>query len=328
MEHSVRRSVEPRRSQRRICVIGISQTKQSGNAWQERPRVVVTGASSGIGRATAYALAAEGARLALLGRRLQPLAATARECAERGGEALPIPVDVNHREAVDAAAERAVADWGGFDVWVNNAAVSQFGRIDETPPEVYDRVLTTNLLGCVNGSRAAIRQFRRQGHGRLINVSSVVGMVGQTYTSAYVASKWAIIGLSQSLRMELQDTPDITVSTVLPASIDTPIFRHAANYTGRAVRAMNPVYPPEQVADAICALIRRPKRYVIVGNAGRMLALLRRLSPAMAEWMMARQVEKAHLDQDREAPHSAGNVLEPLDTGDGQVRDGWLDRPE
>ena len=290
--------------------------------------MVVTGASSGIGRATARALAAEGARVVLLGRRLEPLAATAAECAERGGEALPIAVDINHREEVDAAAERAVANWGGFDVWVNNAGVSQFGRIDETPPDVYERVLTTNLFGCVNGSRAAIRQFRRQGHGRLINVSSVVGLVGQTYTNAYVASKWAIIGLSESLRMELKDTPDITVSTVLPAAIDTPIFRQAANYTGRAVRAMEPVYPPEQVADAICSLIRRPKRRVIVGNAGRMLALLRRVSPATAEWVMARQVETAHLDPDREAPHAAGNVLEPLDTGDGQVRDGWLDRQD
>ncbi len=294
-------------------------------AWQERPRAIVTGASSGIGRATAHALAATGARVALLGRRLEPLAATARECAERGGEAVPIVADVARRDEVEGAAERAVADWGGFDVWVNNAGVSQFGRIDETPPDVYERVLITNLHGCVHGSRAAIRQFRRQGHGRLINVSSVVGMVGQTYTSAYVASKWAIIGLSQSLRMELADTPDITVSTVLPASIDTPIFRQAANYTGRAVRAMNPVYPPEQVADAICSLIRRPKRRVIVGTAGRSLALLRRLSPASAEWMMKRQVETAHLDHDREAPHSAGNVLEPLDTGEGQVRDGWLD---
>ena len=255
---------------------------------------------------------------------MEPLVGTARECAERGGQALPIAVDISHREAVEAAAERAVAAWGGFDVWVNNAGVSQFGRIDETPPDVYERVLTTDLLGRVNGSRAAIRQFRRQAHGRLINVSSVVGLVGQTYTSAYVASKWAIIGLSQSLRMELADTREITVSTVLPASIDTPIFRHAANYTGRAARAMKPVYPPEQVADAICALIRRPKRRVIVGAAGRSLALLRRLSPATAEWMMQRQVETAHLDHDRVASPSAGNVLEPLDTGEGQVRDGWL----
>lgn len=178
----------------------------------------------------------------------------------------------------------------------------------------------------MNGSRAAIRQFRRQGHGRLINVSSVVGLVGQTYTSAYVASKWAINGLSESLRMELKDSPDITVSTVLPAAIDTPIFRQAANYTGRAVRAMPPVYPPEQVADAVCALIRRPRRQVIVGNAGRLLALLRRLSPVAAEWLMARQVDKAHLDPDREAGPTAGNVLAPQARGDGQVRDGWLER--
>jgi NAD(P)-dependent dehydrogenase (short-subunit alcohol dehydrogenase family) len=289
-------------------------------------RVVVTGGSSGIGRATARALAAKGARSMLLGRRLRPLAATARECGDLGGEALPVEVDVRCRDAVDAAAARAAADWGGFDVWVNNAAVSAFGRIDETPPEVYDRVLATNLVGCVNGSRAAIRQFRRQGRGRLINVSSVVGLVGQTYTSAYVASKWAINGLSESLRMELKDCPEITVSTVLPAAIDTPIFRHAANYTGQAVRAMQPVYPPEQVADAVCALIRRPRRQVIVGNAGRLLALLRRLSPVAAEWLMARQVDKAHLDPERAAPPTAGNVLAPLDAGDGQMRDGWLER--
>jgi short-subunit dehydrogenase len=260
--------------------------------------IVITGASTGIGRATACAFARRGATVMLASRQQEALEAALRECERLGGRGLAMPLDVTNAEAVEELADRAIREYGRLDVWVNNAAVSLFGRLEETPREAYERVLQTNLFGYVNGARAAIRCFREQGHGHLINLSSMVGHIGQPYTSAYVASKWAIRGLSECLRMELMDAPDIHVSTVLPASIDTPIFQHAGNFTGRPVKAMTPVYPPEQVADAIVRLVERPRREVFVGNAGRMLALLRSALPRLGERIMARQVEQDHFQQE------------------------------
>lgn len=138
--------------------------------------------------------------------------------------------------------------WGrDSESWDNTVDVHVKYLLDKIDKPFGARVINVNLLGCANGARAAIRQFREQGAGSLINVASMVGHAGQLYASAYVSSKWAVRGLSECLRMELMDAPEIHVSTVLPAVIDTPLYQHAANYTGRAIKAMNPVYPPEQV---------------------------------------------------------------------------------
>lgn len=153
----------------------------------------------------------------------------------------------------------------------------------------------------------------------------MVGHAGQPYTSAYLTSKWTVRGLSECLRMEVMVAPGIHVSTVLPASIDTPIFQHAGNYTGRAVKAMTPVYPPEQVAATIVRLAERPKREVFVGNAGRMVAALRTVAPSLGERMMARQVETDHFQNDRPAPQTDGNLFEPMADGHG-AHGGWLIR--
>jgi short-subunit dehydrogenase len=287
--------------------------------------VVITGASSGIGRATALAFARRGAKLVLAARRAEVLEEVAEECNRYGGEAVAVPTDVTSEDAVDALARRAVERFGRIDVWVNNAAVTLFGRIEQAPSAAYRRVIETNLFGCVHGARAAMQAFRAQGNGVLVNVASQLGKVGSPYVSAYVASKFAIVGLSESLREEALDTKGIRVSTVLPASIDTPLFQHAANYTGRAVKPMDPIYDPGDVADAIVRCAERPAREVMVGAAGRVLTALRRVTPAAAERVMARQVDRDHF-QKRPAAATDGNLFAPVAFGTG-VSGGWREPP-
>ncbi|QJQ94951.1 MULTISPECIES: SDR family oxidoreductase [Halomonadaceae] len=287
--------------------------------------VVITGASSGIGRATAHAFAHAGATLVLAARGEASLKETLRECERLGGRGIVIPTDMGDADQVEHLSSAAVEAYDHIDAWVNNAAVTLFGRLEETPREAFEQVLRTNLIGCVNGSRAAIRQFREQGSGRLINVSSMVAHSGQPFTSAYVTSKWGIRGLSECLRMELADAPGITVSTILPASIDTPLFQKAANYTGKPVKAMTPVYPPEQVAATIVRNATHPCREVFVGNAGRMMALLRTLMPALGEKMMQQKVSKDHFAEGLPIEANAGNLFETQPYYDA-VRGGWLER--
>ena len=285
--------------------------------------VVITGASSGIGRATALACARRGATVVAAARREGLLEDLANECERLGGRALAVPTDVTDEEAVNALARKAVENFDRLDVWVNNAGVTLFSRLEEAPIEEYRGVFETNLFGYVYGARAALPYFREQGSGVLINNDSVVAKASQPYTSAYVTSKFAVRGLSECLREELilDGAKDIYVCTIMPASIDTPFFQHGANYTGRAPKALNPVYDAEKVAKAIIRCAQRPKREVIVGNAGRMLALQHTLSLGLYERQAARQIDKDHF-RDEPASSTSGNLFEPLAEGT-EVSGGW-----
>jgi short-subunit dehydrogenase len=285
--------------------------------------VVITGASSGIGRATALAFAREGASVVLAARRVQALLEAAAECESLGGQALAVPTDVTDEEAVRELARRAVEHFDRIDVWINNAGVGLFGRFEETPSDVYRRAIETDLFGTIYGARAALPHFREQGSGVLINNSSVVAKASQPYTSAYVISKFGVRALGESLREELilDGAKGIHVCTVMPASIDTPFFQHAANYTGRAAKALNPVYDAERVAQTMVRCAKRPKREVVVGNAGRMLALQHTLSLGLYERSAARVIDRDHF-QDLSAPPNPGSLFEPMQEGT-DVSGGW-----
>jgi NAD(P)-dependent dehydrogenase (short-subunit alcohol dehydrogenase family) len=286
--------------------------------------VVVTGASSGIGRATAHAFADRACALALAARREAALDEVAQECVARGGQAIAVPTDVSDADAVDELARRTIDRYGRIDVWVNDAAVTLFGPFHEVPLEDFRRVLDVNVMGYVHGARAVLPIMRKQGQGVLINVSSVVGVVSQPYTHAYTMAKFAIRGLSASLRQELQleGVGGVKVCSVLPATIDTPLFQHAGNYTGRAVRAMPPVYAPERVARTIVNLVRLPRREVVVGPMGRALLMQSRLTPGLVERFMAVHVDRTHLSHDRPAPAGPGNLYQPA-AGPGSAHGGW-----
>ncbi|MEK0081803.1 SDR family oxidoreductase [Benzoatithermus flavus] len=284
--------------------------------------VVITGASSGIGRATAHAFAGRGARVVLAARSADQLEEVERECADLGARALAVPTDVGSYPEVEELAARAEREFGGFDAWINDAGVLLIGRIDEVPPEDFTRVVQTNLLGTAYGARVALAHFRRRRRGTLINIASIVAGVGQIYSAAYVASKWGVRGLSEALRMEVKDEPGIHVCTVMPAAIDTPIFQHAANYTGHDIQAMAPVYPPAQVAEAIVRLMHHPRAEVTVGDAGRLLQAARSLLPqAVTTRLVGTFQERGMLAPRPEGPHP-GNLYDPSGST-AAVHGGW-----
>src|SRR6185437_6845524 len=248
--------------------------------------VVITGASSGIGRATAHRFAEAGYRLALAARRAAALDDVAEECRRRGAEAIAVPTDVTDPGQMRHLAQRAIATFGGIDVWFNNAGVFLLGRFENKSEAQFRRVIETNLFGYVHGARAVLPHFRARRRGILINNASLAARTGLPLATAYVASKFAIRGFSLALREELAAEPRIAVCTVLPASIDTPLWQHSGNVSGRAIRPLRPAYDPDLVARAVLRLARHPRREVIVGAFGKILAAQHHWLPGLGERVM------------------------------------------
>lgn len=271
--------------------------------------VVITGASSGLGRAAAFELAERGCRLVLAARRVEELEKVADECRERGGSAIVVPTDVTSEGEVQQLAEAALGRWGAIDVWINNAGVTYFSPLDEGSLEEHRRVIETNLFGAIHGARAVIPIFRDQRRGTLINVGSVLSRVGNPFVPSYVISKHGLAGLSEALRVEVAEFPDIHVCNLFPYAIDTPHFETGANDTGRAAYTMPPVQSPEKVAHAIVELIERPRRQVFVPKIAALGVALHWMIPRSCEQLLLRALEKYHLRKP-ERPHE-GNLYEP-----------------
>ncbi|MFH8484993.1 SDR family NAD(P)-dependent oxidoreductase [Streptomyces longisporoflavus] len=290
--------------------------------------VVITGASSGVGRACAQAFAARGCSLVLAARRADVLREVAEECrSSHGARTLVVPTDVTDAKAVESLAHQAVATFGRIDVWLNNASVAAFGALQEVPHEVFRHVVDVNVLGYVNGARAALDVMRGQRYGTIVNVSSVVGAAVVPYNTPYVLSKAAVRALGGTLRQEMRlaGQDDIHVCTVLPATMDTPFFRDAANYSGRAVLPMAPVYTAQRAAKTVVGLAVRPRREVYVGPAGQVLGVLSKVAPPFVERVLAHQMDRAHLSRKHGAEPTEGNVLRPS-AAPASVNGGWHGR--
>lgn len=280
-----------------------------------RKVAVVTGASSGIGRATSIALAGQGWNVVLVGRALQSLLAAEADCHDFGIETLVAIADVGEQEDVDRVLEAAVERFGRVDAVINSAAAVGYGRFEDVPAEVFDRVIVTNLLGTANVARASLRRFREQGGGHLILLGSLLGKISVPFMSPYVTSKWGVHGLARILQIEARQTPGIDVSVISPGSVNTPAYLQAANYAGWEGRPPPPIDPPEKVARAIVRTLGSPRRDRSVGVANHVVVLGFRLLPAVFDALVTPLMRLGGLSKRPLPPHS-GSVLEPRPAGD------------
>ena len=279
--------------------------------------IVLTGASSGIGLATARAAAARGARLVLVARNAAALDAVVRDITAAGGQAVAAPADVADRDAVGRVYATAVDRFGGFDTWVNNAGVSVWGRLHAVSDEDNRRLFETNFWGTVYGSLAAAHHLRQKG-GAIVNVGSVASDLALPLQGMYSASKHAVKGFTDALRMELEEAgAPVSVTLIKPSSIDTPLPHRARNYTDREPRLPDPVYAPEEVAVAILHAAAHPVRDVFVGGGGRGLSALRQVAPRLADWVGERFVMPREL-RDEPPRNPQGTLHQP--GPDGEVR--------
>jgi short-subunit dehydrogenase len=248
--------------------------------------IVITGASSGIGLTTARMAAKGGARLVLAARSEDALARLVDELGGEGNQAAHVVADVTRPDDVRAIAERAQEAFGGFDTWVNNAGVSIYGRLDEVPVEDMRKLFDTNVWGVVYGSLEAARHLKTRG-GALINIGSVLSDRAILLQGAYSASKHAVKGFTDALRMELENEgAPVSVTLVKPSAINTPYPEHAKNYMDRAATVPPPVYAPEVVARAILHAAAHPQRDVIVGGGGKQMSAMGYYAPGLMDTVM------------------------------------------
>lgn len=286
---------------------------------------VVTGASSGFGRGTAVRLGQLGANVVLAARRADLLEEVAREVEAAGGSALAVPTDVADPEAVQQLAQAAIARFGQVDVWINNAGVGAIGRFEDIPIEDHSRLVDVNLKGVIYGSHVAMRLFRGQGFGHLVNMGSVDSETPLAYQASYSASKAAVLSLGRTLNEEirLSGRRRLHVSTVMPWAADTPWWPHAANYSGGAPR-MAAMDDPREIVDALVWVSVNPREELPVGWKARGSVTAHRFFPDLTERLSGDIAHRWQIETAPPAPPTSGTLHQPMSEGrtlDGGVRD-------
>ena len=250
--------------------------------------IVITGATSGIGLATARAAAKRKARLVLAARNGDDLARVRRELEEHSPGVAFVETDVAKKADIEALAAMAMTSFGGFDTWVNNAGQSIFGRLDEVSDEDHERLFQVNFWGTVQGSLIAAQHLKTHGGGTIVNVGSIAGDFAIPLQGMYSASKHAIRGFTDAFRMELEaeDAP-INLTLVKPAAIDSPLPGRSRNYMAGEPTLPPPAYRPREVALAILSAATEVRRDIYVGGVGRMLSAAAQASPHLFDAIAA-----------------------------------------
>ena len=268
--------------------------------------IVITGGSSGIGLATAQDALAHGARVVLVARDEDTLKSVVHELSRSGGKADYVAADVGEREQVRHVVDTVIQRYGGFDTWVNDAGVGVYATLEELSDEDHARMFQTNYWGVVFGSTEALRHLRERG-GALINIGSISSDVPAPILSSYTASKHAVKGFTNSLRLELiHDRAPVSVTLIRPSGIHTPFGLHARNYLDKESRVPPPVYHPKLVSQAILHAAARPTREVTIGGSGMAMTWLTRLFPRFADRLFTYMYYRAAVsDQARTETRSA-----------------------
>ena len=287
---------------------------------------VVLGASSGFGRGAAVKLGQNGANVVVAARRAELLEEVAAEIRRGGGQALVVPTDASKPEQVEALADAATRRFGRIDVWMNIAGGLAVGRFWEIPVADYSRLIDTNVKGVVHGTHAALRRFVPQGHGTIVNMGSVESIVPLAYHSVYAGTKAAVLSMGRSLNQELRHAGvgrRVKVATVMPYAVDTPLWHHAANYSGRTLR-MVMIDDPSVVVNTLVRASLHPRGEMPAGWKARGALIAHDLLPDLVERVSA-DVQRSELAEGLPAPATAGNLYQPM-RGTGAVSGGVRER--
>ena len=287
--------------------------------------IVITGASSGIGLATARSAAAQGAKVVLAARNVRDLEHAVEEIERAGGAAIPVPTDVAAFDQVQALAHRAVEAFGRIDSWVNNAAVSAYATFEQLSVDDIRRIMEVNFMGQVHGAKAALPHLERT-DGALICVGSTLSDRGVPLQGAYCASKHAVKGWLDSLRVELMaEGSRVRVTLIKPSSINTPLFNKAKTQMGVMPQPIPPIYEPDLAAEAILRAAAGHERDLFVGGGGKALSVAERVSPRLVDVQQRVQGFESQKTTWAKASDAPNNLYEPLEH-DGGVQGDFLDR--
>jgi short-subunit dehydrogenase len=272
----------------------------------EQQVIVITGASSGIGLATAHAAAAQGARLVLAARSGDTLEQVVADLTADGCEAISVAADVSDRTQVESIAQQAIARFGRIDTWVNDAGLSIYGRLQEVSEEDSRRLFDINFWGVVNGSLVALPYLLRQG-GALINLGSEVSEAVLPLQGMYAASKHAVKGFTDALRVEVEelDKAPISITLIQPTAVDTPFPQHAKNYMDKEPKLPTPMIDPFKVAEAILDAATNPARDVKVGAMSTLNTAMHKMMPALAEKIAKKYADRQQYEEAPRRPEGA-----------------------
>jgi NAD(P)-dependent dehydrogenase (short-subunit alcohol dehydrogenase family) len=280
----------------------------------EQQVVAVVGASSGIGRETALRFAERKAKVVVSARSESGLASLVNEISQMGGDAIAVPADVSSFDQVQKVADKTVEHYGRLDTWVHAAATAVIAPFEQVSPEEFKRVIDVNLMGQVYGAMVALPHLRREGRGAMIHISSVEARRALPLQSSYAASKHAVEGFLDSLRVELQhEGVPISVTNMMPSVINTPFYDKARTKLGVKPTGVPPYYQPSLVAEAILHAAEHPTRDMIVGDVGRLLDLAQRVSPELVDSLLSLVAIRGQRTNTVKSAGDPNNLFEPIE---------------